>query len=517
MDRWLKNLFAITLTACALAGADIASSAAQAPSSVPSAPPPFNHEVVQRLASDLARKAHESPSAVLPTGVAELDYDQFRQIRFRRERTIWRGEDLNFELQVLPTGWLFKTAVDISIVDQGAVLPLSPDNAYFDLGPLAGKLPPESRLGFSGFRITGPLNRPDVFDEIIVFQGASYFRALSRGQSYGLSARGLALNVGKQGGEEFPFFRRLWIEKPEKRAAKIVIHALLDSPSVTGAYRFEVSPGPTTAIEVQATLYPRKELPDVGIAPLTSMFLFSGINRSRISDFRPAVHDSDGLSITNGWGERIWRPLNNPRRLHTSDFLDQNPTGFGLIQRSRDFASYQDLEAQYERRPSAWVKPREAWGPGSVRLFEIPTDEEIHDNIVAFWKPAQPLAAGKAHSFNYTLSWPDRAPRSWSGAIVEATRAGLINGPQRSAGFIQFAVDFKGLALVPGADLPVARVEATTGAVSAPVVQANPNIDGLRVSFSLDPKSATTSELRLALHHKEKAISETWLYRWNKD
>jgi glucans biosynthesis protein len=481
MDRCLNNLFAITLAACALAGAGTLPVTAQAPSNAPSAPAAFTHEVVQRLASELAGKAHQAPPAVLPTG------------------------------------WLFKTPVEISIVDQNAVLPLSPDNAYFDLGPLASKLSPESRLGFSGFRITGPLNRPDVFDEIIVFQGASYFRALSRGQNYGLSARGLALNVGKQGGEEFPFFRRLWIEKPEKRATKIVIHALLDSPSVTGAYRFQVAPGPTTVIEVQATLYPRKELPDVGIAPLTSMFLFSGIDRSRISDFRPAVHDSDGLSIINGWGERIWRPLNNPRRLHTSDFLDQSPGGFGLIQRSRNFADYQDLEAHYERRPSAWVQPRDSWGLGAVRLFEIPTDEEIHDNIVAFWKPAQPLAAGKAHSFNYTLSWPDQAPRSWSGAFVSATRAGLINGPQRRSGFIQFAVDFNGLSLPPGADLPVARVEASTGAVSTPVVQANPSIDGLRVSFSLDPKAATTSELRLALYHKDKPISETWLYRWTKD
>ncbi len=510
----MNHLFATTLAACALG---ILPVTAQVPSNAPSAPAAFTHEVVQRLASELAGKAHQAPSAVLPEGVAELDYDQFRQIRFRPERTIWRGEDLNFEVQVLPTGWLFKTGVEISIVGQNAVLPLSPDNAYFDLSPLASKLSPESRLGFSGFRITGPLNRPDVFDEIIVFQGASYFRALSRGQSYGLSARGLGLNVGKQGGEEFPFFRRLWIEKPEKRASQIVIHALLDSPSVTGAYRFQVAPGPTTVIEVQATLYPRKELPDVGIAPLTSMFLFSGIDRSRISDFRPAVHDSDGLSIINGWGERIWRPLNNPRRLHTSDFLDQNPSGFGLIQRSRSFADYQDLEAYYERRPSAWVQPRDSWGLGAVRLFEIPTDEEIHDNIVAFWKPAQPLAAGKAHNFNYTLSWPDQAPRSWSGAFVAATRAGLINGPQRRSGFIQFAVDFKGLSLPPGADLPVARVEASTGAVSTPVVQANPSIDGMRVSFSLDPKAATTSELRLALHHKEKPISETWLYRWTKD
>lgn len=495
----------------------VSAAAQTSPNVPPSGPPPFTHEVVQRIASQLAAKAHEPPSATLPAGADKLDYDQYRQIRFRRDRTIWRGEDLNFELQVLPRGWLFKAPVEINIVDEGAAQPLSPDDTYFDLGPLAGKLPPESRLGFSGFRVTGPLNRPDAFDEIIVFQGASYFRALSQGQTYGLSARGLALNVGKQGGEEFPFFRSLWIEKPKRSASHLVIHALLDSPSVTGAYRFQVMPGPTTAIDVQATLYPRKDLPDVGIAPLTSMFLFSGINRSRIDDFRPAVHDSDGLAIINGSGERIWRPLNNPRRLQSSDFLDRNLHGFGLIQRSRDFAHYQDLEARYEKRPSAWVEPRQPWGMGSVRLFEIPSEEEIHDNIVAFWKPAQPLVAGKEHAFTYRLSWPNQAPRNWPGALVTATRAGLINGPQRKDGIIQFAVDFQGLAVDPGADLPVARVGASSGAVSAPVVEANPNIGGLRVSFSLDPKGAETSELRLNLQNKDKALSETWLYRWIKD
>src|SRR5215470_14801154 len=481
------------------------------------APPAFSHETVKAMAQELAKQAYAAPPEDAAKATKDLTYDQFRQIRFRRERTIWRGENLNFELQVLPTGWLFKTAIEINLVDGGNARPLSPDNSYFELGPLAGKLAPETRLGFSGFRITGPLNRLDLFDEIIVFQGASYFRALSRGQIYGLSARGLALNVGKPEGEEFPLFRRFWIEKPQPGASKIVIHALLDSPSVTGAYRFEVTPGWPTAIDVEATLYPRRDLSDVGIAPMTSMFLFSGINRLRISDFRPAVHDSDGLGVRNGWGEHLWRPLNNPRRLQTSNFLDQNPRAFGLIQRQRSFAAFQDLEADYEKRPSAWVEPREEWGQGAVELFEIPSEEEIHDNIVAYWKPAQPLSAGKAHSFNYRLSWPDDIPRSWPGAYVNATRAGLIAGPQRKAGLIQFAVDFKGFVSVAANELPFARVDTSQGAVSAPVVQGNPEIDGVRVSFSLDPKGAASSELRLVLQANDRPVSETWLYRWTKD
>jgi glucans biosynthesis protein len=517
MHNELKTHRAAALALCVLAAV-----ATPASSQTPAQPaqgeaPPFSHEVVTGIARELSGRAYEAPSETLPKGAEALDYDQFRQIRFRRERTIWRDEGLNFQMQVLPTGWLFKAPVDINLIDGGGVRPLTADNGYFDFGPLAGKLPPEARFGFSGFRITGPLNRPDLFDEIIVFQGASYFRALSRGQIYGLSARGLALNVGQSGGEEFPSFRRFWIEKPKPGAAQIVIHALLDSPSVTGAYRFNVTPGAPTAIDVQATLFPRQKLENAGIAPLTSMFLFSGINRSRIDDFRPAVHDSDGLAIVNGWGERLWRPLNNPRRLQTSSFLDQNTRAFGLIQRARQFAQYQDLEAHYERRPSAWVVANGDWGPGAVQLFEIPSEEEIHDNVVAYWKPGQPLAAGQAHTFAYRLSWPDDAPVTWSGAVVHATRAGLINGPPRETGAIQFAVDFKGLSFSSASELPVARLDTSAGAVSTPVVQINPEINGLRVSFSLDPKGAASSELRLVLQTNDRPISETWLYRWTKD
>lgn len=217
----------------------------------------FSKAVVEDLAKSLATKAYVPPPETLPKGAETLDYDQYRQIRFRKERTIWRGEGSNFELQVLPSGWLFKTPVEINLVESGAARLVAPDQSYFDLGPLAGKLAPEDRLGFSGFRINNPMNRPDVFDEIIVFQGASYFRALSRNQVYGLSARGLAVNIGGAGGEEFPAFRRFWIEKPAPGAATVTIHALLDSPSVTGSYFFRVTPGLPTVTEVQATLIPK--------------------------------------------------------------------------------------------------------------------------------------------------------------------------------------------------------------------------------------------------------------------
>ena len=479
-------------------------------------PPAFSFDTVNQQAAELARQAYKAPAEALPKGAENLDYDLYRQIRFKRDRTIWRGDNLGFEMQVLPVGWLYKFPVEINVVEDGQSRPLEADNGFFDLGPLAGKLAPEARLGFSGFRITAPINRPDLFDEVIVFQGASYFRALSRGQSYGLSARGLALNIGDPAGEEFPNFRRFWIDKPKPGATSMIIYALLDSPSVAGAYKITVTPGAPTRTDVEMTLYPRKELTKVGIAPLTSMFLFNSVNRTRISDFRGAVHDSDGLAIHNGFGEQLWRPLNNPKRLQTSHFLDNNPRGFGLIQRARRFSDYQDLEAAYERRPSSWVEPRGQWGPGMVELFELPTEEEIHDNIVAFWHPRAPLAAGKPHSFSYGLAWTNDSP-STALARVLASRAGLVNGPLRKNGTIQFAIDFSGLGVWPDEKLPTAKVEASVGGVGVPTVERNPSTGGFRVAFTLDPKGAPFSELRLALTANAKPISETWLYRWTSD
>ena len=272
--------------------------------------------------------------------------------------------------------------------------PLQPDNALYEFGALVGQpkadTPP---IGFSGLRINSPINRPNVFDEVLVFQGASYFRGVSRGQAYGLSARGLAIDVAQPSGEEFPFFRTFWVERPARSSRQLVVHALLDSPGATGAYTFRIAGGAPTTVDVDVKLFPRRDLMHVGVAPLTSMFLFGGNNRSRMSDFRRAVHDSDGLAIATQ-GEQLWRPLANPRRLQVSAFSVQDLKGFGLIQRHRSFSDYEDLEANYERRPSAWIEPVGSWGNGTVRLVEIPSEEEIHDNIVAYWNPLEPYAQG---------------------------------------------------------------------------------------------------------------------------
>ena len=471
----------------------------------------FSGEVVKRLAMELSQRPFAKPEIELPEPFSKLSYDQYRDIRFRPEQAIWRGEHLDYELQLFALGYIYDTPVDIWLVEDGWMRKLKADGTLFSIGPLIPDAPQAAPFGFSGFRIHGPINQSDVMDEYVVFQGATYFRAVGRSQRYGLSARGLAINTAKPPGEEFPIFRSFWIEKPAPGAPEIIVHALLDSPSTTGAYRFAIRPGPFTVMDVEATLYPRTEIRHLGLAPLTSMFLHGAAHRRIGNDYRSAVHDSEGLAILNGRGERIWRPLTNPRLLQVSAFIDDDPKGFGLVQRDRAYVSYEDLEAHYERRPTAWVEPKGNWGRGYVELIEIPTDEEIHDNIVAYWKPANPIPAGEPFTFTYRLHWGEMIPVAWAGARVRKTRRGS-NGRNG----VLFVLDFDGPALENANELPVADVSASAGTISNVVVRRHPAINGLRCSFELDPESADLIELRLVLKAMERVISESWLYRWTR-
>lgn len=503
----------------AFSDAALAQDAAATPPANPApaapTPPPepaFTAETVTEIAKKLATTDFAKPTIELPAPFNKLSYDQYRDIRFRNEQAIWKGDKLDFELQLFPMGWLYEMPVEMHVVEDGVARKLVADGKLFSLGPLIGEGPESAPFGFSGFRIHGPINRADYFDEYVVFQGASYLRAVGRGQNYGASARGLAINTARPGGEEFPFFRTFWIEKPKTGTPEIIIHALLDSPSTTGAYKFVVHPGDATVMDISATLYPRKGAPHVGIAPLTSMFLHGAADPRPQMDFRPEVHDSEGLAIWNGGGELIWRPLVNPKTLQISAFMDKDPKGFGLWQRGRSFDEFQDLEANYERRPSVWVEPKGTWGEGNIELVEIPVEDEIHDNIAVYWKPARGLEASQPLTFEYRLHWADNIPATWAGARVAKTRVGA----SKTAGNYLFVIDFEGSAVKDLRDLPVALVNANTGSVINVVVQRNPHISGVRVSFELNPEGSELVELRLALRSGDQNISESWLYRWTK-
>jgi glucans biosynthesis protein len=414
-------------------------------------------------------------------------------------------------LGLLHPGFFFKTPVQINLREPGGrVVAIPFSKTLFSYGKDVTPPEEDSGLAFSGFRARYPINRPDVLDEVIVFQGASYFRAIARNQRYGISARGLAVKTASADGEEFPAFIRFWVERPEPEADALTVHALLDSTSVTGAYSFVVRPGEETVTEVELDLFPRTDLTDIGIAPLTSMFLFDSSNRNRFDDYRNAVHDSDGLQMLTGLDERIWRPLANPPELQVSMFVDENPQGFGLVQRKRRFGDYQDNEARYELRPSTWVEPLGDWGRGFVELVEIPTDREIHDNIVAFWRPRDTLTAGRSYHFAYRLHWCDAPPDVTPVARVAATRSGrTFDGEHRL-----FVVDFAIPTTVPADLKPVVTV--STGQVVEVTGELVESTSRYRVSVSFEPEDSDLSEFRLQLVSGGEPWSETWLYRWTK-
>ena len=469
---------------------------------------PFGSSRVRQLARDAAGKEFVAPDSKLPDSLKNLDYDHYRAIRFLPEHALWRGEKLPFEVQFFHRGFFYKNRVDIYEVVNGQATKIQYRPDYFSFGETKPP-PPGTDLGFAGFRIHAPINRPDYYDEVCVFLGASYFRAVAKGEIYGLSARGLSINTGEAKGEEFPLFKAFWIEKPAPNATSIVVHALLDSKSAAASYRFTIRPGATTVFDVEMSLYPRVDLDHAGLAPMTSMFFFGPNDRNDVDDFRPAVHDSDGLAIYNGQGEQLWRPLSNPRDLQISTFADLNPHGFGLMQREKNFLAYEDLESRFERRPSLWAEPIGDWGEGSVQLIEIPTKEEIHDNIAGFWHPKSALQAKAEHNFTYRLHWGPDAPKSH--ALARFSRTGIgIRGENKLfvldlIGDILKSVDPK---KVKGA------VSAEKAEIKNIVTQPNPDTGGWRLSFEMPIKDKTPVELRASLMQDDKALSEVWVYRW---
>lgn len=460
---------------------------------------------------DLARRTASSAfvqKRLDNAALQQLTYDQYRDIRFKTDASIWRNEQVPFRVELFPAGFLFQTPTIVSIVEGGLARDLAPGPGDFLLGNSVAKQLANQPLPLSGFRVRTRLNSRSVWDEFLVFQGASYFRSVARDTLYGLSARGLAVRTAHPAGEEFPAFTHFWIERPAANAAAIVVHALLDSPSVAGAYRFSVTPGTETLVDVDVTLFPRVALDNIGIAPLTSMFLFDETERARIDDFRDEVHDSDGLQIVMASGERVWRPLKNPTQLQISSFTSQAPRGFGLVQRSRRVSDYHDLEAHYEQRPSAWIEPTSDWGAGAVQLFEIPTNNETNDNIVAFWRPSAVIAAGKPYHLSYRMRWNKQPKLTPALGKVTSTRTGPTHDGRRRI----FVVEFTGT----GRDIQGLRVDlgSSSGKISNTVVHPSPLTKGVRASFELEPANADVAELRLRLMRGDKPVSETWLYRW---
>ncbi|MEA3237073.1 glucan biosynthesis protein G [Pseudomonas mosselii] len=470
----------------------------------------FNLDDVAAKAKDLAGQKFEAPKSNLPPVFRDMKYADYQKIRFLQEKAEWAKDKTPFKLSFYHQGMHFDTPVTINEITANKVREIKYDPSRFEFGDVPHDADATKNLGYAGFRVLYPINKADKQDEIMTLLGASYFRVVGKGHRYGLSARGLAIDTALPSGEEFPRFREFWIEKPKPNDKHLVIYALLDSPRSTGAYKLTLRPGEDTLVDVKSRVYLRDNVSRLGIAPLTSMYLFGPNQPSKVMNYRPALHDSEGLSIHAGNGEWLWRPLNNPKHLAVSNFSVENPRGFGLLQRQRDFSDYEDLDDEYEKRPSAWIEPKGDWGKGTVDLVEIPTADETNDNIVAFWSPEKLPEVGKPFEYDYRLRWTIKEDQlhspelGWVKQTLRSTgdvkQSNLIRQPD---GTIAFLVDFIGpnLASLP-ADTAV-RSQVSVGD-NAEVVENNlrynPETKGWRLTLRLkvqDPKKST--EMRAAL------------------
>ena len=483
------------------------------------APRLFGFDDVRKLAQERAKREYRPAADTLPETLANLTYAQYRDIRFRTGASLWRGQSL-FEVEFFHRGYHNRQRVNLFEVTPAGVAALSYNPALYSFGSLQKAPRAPASLGYAGFRVHYPLQTPVYKDELLSFLGASYFRVLGRNEHYGASARGLAIDTAAQTGEEFPVFTDFWLVRPAAGDRRLTLYALLDSKSVSGAYEFEVQPGAITLVEVHCTLYLRRPIAKLGVAPLTSMFLYGAdVSGRRFDDYRPEVHDSDGLMAQTGQGQWLWRPLVNPRELRVNRFMDENPRGFGLLQRERSPRQYGDLESQYEARPSFWVQPLGAWGKGGVELVEIPSDEEIHDNVVAYWVPSDPAVVGKPLSFTYLISaylqnnqWPP-------GGHVVATRSSNPAAGEEQAHFAPGArrmlVEFGGgdLEGLAAAQPVKAEVTADNGHVDSLVVQRTA-IGTWRASIVVTPRAKRPVDLHCFLTLYGEVLTETWVYQW---
>lgn len=473
----------------------------------------FSYEWLKERARQLARQPFVPSPSVLPSWLEEIDWDVYQSIRFRLEYALWRKEQLPFQIQLFHLGLFFKHPVRLFEVVESRAKAIPYRSSWFSFGPKLNVPKRVPDLGYAGFRACF---QPDFERDMFSFLGASYFRAVGGSKQYGLSARGLAINTGFE--EEFPEFREFYLERPGKDANTLIVYALLDSPSVSGAYRFAIAPGEPTVMEIQANLYPRRLLERVGIAPLTSMFLCGENDRRVADDFRPEIHDSDGLAIWTGAGEWIWRPLLNPPVVRTNAYLDRNPKGFGLLQRDRNFDHYQDDGANYHLRPSAWVEPLHEWGEGEVQLVELPAPDETFDNAVAFWHPKEPLFPNQAYQFQYRLSFgEDPQPPSYGGRVV-ATRTGVggIPGRKNQIPARKFVVDFSGgrLSALPKTAKVEPVIWVSRGQILEPAARPVHGTPYWRLNFDLAVEGQAPVDMRCFLRDDQGVLTETWLYQY---
>jgi glucans biosynthesis protein len=481
------------------------------------APVPFSFDRLKQRAQALAQTAYVPPPKPAATDpLRDMTFDTFAQAVYKPEMELWHGVPGAQTVRLFPQGRFYAEPVAIHVLENGNAREFiySPD--LFDM-PANHPLRTLKTAGFAGFRL---MSRHGVSDWL-AYLGASYFRASDPNDQYGGSARGLAINTGHP--EEFPRFTAFWLEQ---NGSGMRIYALLESQSVTGAYcmdsrRLEGGQGGAVQ-EIECELYFRAPVDILGIAPLTGMFWYGENSGNFRGDWRPEVHDCDGLALWTGTGERIWRPLANPPRIITNSFSDNNPKGFGLIQRDHDFENYQDDSLFYDRRPSMWVEPLSNWGKGAVNLVQLPTTNETEDNMVAFWTPEKPVVAGSVLNARYRLYWGVETPPVGDVARIVATRIGLgglggrdLDLRHTKPGARKFMIDVQGKVLDDLTRYGGTKTAVTTTRGKISGVEAFPVVgtQRWRMMFDLSDLDGEPADLRAYLQKDGQALSETWIYQ----
>lgn len=483
------------------------------PQAFPDVSQPFSEDILDAFARRRADEPYKAPEKRVDEALSALTYEQYnRAIVYKEGQALWRRDGTSFWIEPFHTaGAFFAFPVELFSVEAGRAVKIPYSAAAFEFNPPAKPPVAPAQSDFAGFHALAQIDKQGLFRDFLLFLGASNFRAIGTGQVFGVSARALAINTGQPGGEDFPLFRSFWIERPKPIDQSLIVHALLDSVSAVGRLKFTVTPGYETIIETEAVIYPRRRIAYAGIAPIASRFFFGPGVPPKRRDYRPRAHDSEALYIVNGRGEQIWRPLLNPERLQFSVFLDKGPKGFGLIQRERSFASFQDTDQQYEKRPSLWIEPLGDWGEGSIDLIELPAPEEINENIVCFWRPKDGLGPGIGHRFRYRMHWCWNTPVDTKNATIEQTRVG-----ESRNGDVLFIVDFANTELCDGcsgASLAPA-VTASAGEVRNVRLLAPPQAGAQRLRFDYAPSGSDPVDLRAQLLLNGKAVSDTWIFRW---
>ena len=110
----------------------------------------FDSGDLTELARKLAAKPFTPPE---PVGepFASMGYDEYRDIRYRPELAYWLGEDRGFTLEFMHAGFIYKTPVEIHIIEDGEPREIQYGSHLFNFGPKLHVSPIHDRPLFSGF------------------------------------------------------------------------------------------------------------------------------------------------------------------------------------------------------------------------------------------------------------------------------------------------------------------------------------------------------------------------------